>query len=164
MLQHSPFAYDIANTLRPHDWSTRVSFLLLFQVMGGSPSNNPPSSFLMYFRANDRPVSFLSTIRTLPKAPRPTTLRRRKWFRFTNADETLCQQGRMADRRLVTEPAGELTLTVEVDGLALAVAHCLLETRLVPFQQLRPAFMVTQILPVETPYSSGGVRNGWDGS
>ena len=43
----------------------------------------PPSSFRMYLRANDKFVSFLSTIRTLPKAPRPTTLRRRKWLRFT---------------------------------------------------------------------------------
>ena len=42
-----------------------------------------PSSFLMYFRANDRLVSFLSTIRTLPKAPRPTTLSSLKWLRLT---------------------------------------------------------------------------------
>lgn len=46
-------------------------------------SGNAPSSFRMYFSANDRPVSFLSTIRTFPKAPRPTTRRRRKWFRLT---------------------------------------------------------------------------------
>lgn len=37
----------------------------------------------MYFNANDRLVSFLSTMRTLPKAPRPTTRNRRKWLRFT---------------------------------------------------------------------------------
>lgn len=42
-----------------------------------------PSSFRIYLRANDRLVSFRSTIRTLPKAPRPTTRRRRKWLRFT---------------------------------------------------------------------------------
>lgn len=32
-----------------------------------------PSSFRMYLRANVNPVSFFSTIRTLPKAPFPTT-------------------------------------------------------------------------------------------
>lgn len=42
-----------------------------------------PSSFLMYFKANVRPVSFLSTILTFPNAPLPTTRRSRKWSRFT---------------------------------------------------------------------------------
>lgn len=48
--------------------------------MGGGDA---PSSLRMYFRANAKPVSFLSTIRTLPKAPRPTTRNNRKWLRFT---------------------------------------------------------------------------------
>ena len=82
MLEHSSFAYDIADAFRAYDWWAGVSL---------SPTSTPtellgsvpPSSFRMYLRAKDRPVSFLSTIRTLPKAPRPTTLRRRKWFRFT---------------------------------------------------------------------------------
>jgi hypothetical protein len=46
-----------------------------------------PSSFLMYFSANVKPVSFLSTIRTLPKAPFPTTLSNRKWLRLTRNGE-----------------------------------------------------------------------------
>lgn len=44
-----------------------------------------PSSFRIYLRANVRLVSLRSTIRTLPKAPRPTTRNSRKWFRFTVA-------------------------------------------------------------------------------
>lgn len=44
---------------------------------------NIPSSLRIYLSANVRPVSFLSTIRTLPKAPLPTTRRRRKWLRLT---------------------------------------------------------------------------------
>lgn len=47
----------------------------------------PPSSFRMYFRANVRPVSFFSTMRTFPKAPLPTTRRRRNWFKFTSSQE-----------------------------------------------------------------------------
>lgn len=42
-----------------------------------------PSSFRMYFRAKVRPVSFRSTMRTFPKAPLPTTRKRRKWLRLT---------------------------------------------------------------------------------
>lgn len=42
-----------------------------------------PSSFLMYLSAKVRPVSLRSTMRTLPKAPLPTTRSSRKWFRFT---------------------------------------------------------------------------------
>lgn len=45
-----------------------------------------PSSLRMYLRAKDRPVSLRSTMRTLPKAPRPTTRRRRKWLRFTRKE------------------------------------------------------------------------------
>lgn len=45
--------------------------------------HNSLSSFRMYFKANVRPVSFLSTMRTFPKAPFPTTLSNRKWLRFT---------------------------------------------------------------------------------
>jgi hypothetical protein len=44
---------------------------------------NQPSSLRMYFSANVNPVSFLSTMRTLPNAPLPTTRSKRKWLRFT---------------------------------------------------------------------------------
>lgn len=37
----------------------------------------------MYFNANVKPVSLRSTMRTLPKAPLPTTRSRRKWLRLT---------------------------------------------------------------------------------
>jgi hypothetical protein len=37
----------------------------------------------MYLRAKVKPVSFRSTMRTLPKAPFPTTRSNRKWLRFT---------------------------------------------------------------------------------
>ena len=40
--------------------------------------NNEPSSLRIYFRAKVRPVSFLSTMRTFPKAPLPTTRSKRK--------------------------------------------------------------------------------------
>lgn len=42
-----------------------------------------PSSLRMYLRAKVNPVSFRSTIRTLPNAPFPTTLKSRKWLRLT---------------------------------------------------------------------------------
>ncbi len=54
-------------------------------AIGQLPSTRPkrchygiPSSLRMYFSANDKLVSLRSTMRTLPKAPRPTTLNRRK--------------------------------------------------------------------------------------
>lgn len=76
-----------------------------------------PSSFRIYFNANDRPVSFLSTIRTFPKAPLPTTRSRRKWFKFTARNE---QVSRLLECR---PPDGQLTLAVEIDGFSLTVAH-----------------------------------------
>ena len=42
-----------------------------------------PSSLRIYFNAKVKPVSFFSTIRTLPKAPLPTTRSSRNWFKFT---------------------------------------------------------------------------------
>lgn len=44
----------------------------------GNAGKNRPSSFRMYFKANVRPVSLRSTMRTLPNAPLPTTRSRRK--------------------------------------------------------------------------------------
>lgn len=51
-----------------------------------------PSSLRMYLSANDSPVSLRSTIRTLPKAPRPTTRRRRKWFKLTKVPCVLAKE------------------------------------------------------------------------
>ena len=95
----------------------------------------------MYFNAKDSPVSFLSTIRTFPNAPRPTTRRRRKWFKFTahgdgtgqlwpldfrrrqrartEADRGRRQRGGRGEGREFQR----LTFAVEFDGLALAVSH-----------------------------------------
>ena len=53
-------------------------------AMGGQHTHealrgkDQPSSLRIYFRAKVRPVSFLSTMRTFPNAPLPTTRRRRK--------------------------------------------------------------------------------------
>lgn len=102
VLQHAPLPDDITDTFRSHDYGTALAAKYRPSVesattscngeMGGkgppltgrgNPGNGVPSSFRIYFSANVRPVSFLSTILTLPKAPLPTTRRRRKWFRLT---------------------------------------------------------------------------------
>jgi hypothetical protein len=87
----------------------------------------------MYFNANERPVSFLSTMRTLPKAPRPTTRKRRKWLRLTAVK--MHQHPRLGlgmgwwGRRRGGRRASlglrraVLTFAVGLDGLALDVAH-----------------------------------------
>lgn len=78
----------------------------------------------MYLRAKDRPVSFLSTIRTLPKAPRPTTRSKRKWFRFTATREKAHGQHCTMKASIHFRIGGRQTFPVELDGLALTVAHC----------------------------------------
>lgn len=82
---------------------------------------NPPSSFLMYLSAKVRPVSLRSTMRTLPKAPLPTTRSRRKWLRFTAG---ACQPGVVDD--VGPEAIGLVsprTLVGEDHGLAVALTH-----------------------------------------
>ncbi len=98
MLEHSPFSDDVSHTFgsdhcqRGKRGNTgeqdgtndcRMSWI----PHHGFGGYDIPSSFRMYFNAKDSPVSFLSTIRTFPNAPRPTTRKRRKWLRFT-AKET----------------------------------------------------------------------------
>lgn len=82
MLEHSSFANDVSDTLGANDCNDRMSDGKDPEMMKTEAcwkvEDYSPSSFRMYFRANDKPVSFLSTIRTLPKAPRPTTRSKRK--------------------------------------------------------------------------------------
>lgn len=82
-------------------------------------------------------MSFLSTMRTLPKAPRPTTRSRRKWLRFTVGQAVVSRCVWDSIRHDVVEDGtgdgedeaeeegrGGRTLAVEINGLALTVAHC----------------------------------------
>lgn len=68
----------------------------------------------MYLRAKVKPVSFRSTMRTLPKAPLPTTRSSRKWSRLTAVHQ--CPVLRKS-------VVGRLTFVSKDDGLAAGVAH-----------------------------------------
>ena len=80
MFQHPSLPNDVAHALGTHnckivsDYGNTFRGIVIMCVL---------SSFRMYLRAKVKPVSFRSTIRTLPKAPLPTTRRRRKWLRLT---------------------------------------------------------------------------------
>lgn len=69
VLEHPPLPDDIPHALRPHHY---VPCKLHVEIKPFS-AQCPPSSLRMYFKAKVKPVSFLSTMRTLPKAPLPTT-------------------------------------------------------------------------------------------
>jgi hypothetical protein len=80
VLEHAPLSNDVANTLGAyHCCTTSASVPASMQ----SHIVHTPSSFRMYLSAKVRPVSFRSTMRTLPNAPLPTTRSSRKWLRFT---------------------------------------------------------------------------------
>lgn len=94
MLEHSPFSDDVSHAFGSDDCQRGKGedageqdgtneCGMSWMPHEGSGRYDIPSSFRMYFNAKDSPVSFLSTIRTFPNAPRPTTRKRRKWFRFT---------------------------------------------------------------------------------
>lgn len=87
VLEHSSLSDDVADAFGSDDWGLSQScrrnrtkhMAKPVQVGDGAwVIHGAPSSFRMYFSANDSPVSFRSTMRTFPKAPRPTTRRRRK--------------------------------------------------------------------------------------
>lgn len=78
MFEHTTFSDDIPHTFGPYNWSREQDVSRLYDLARVFRSRGIPSSFLIYFKANDKPVSFLSTMRTLPNAPRPTTRKRRK--------------------------------------------------------------------------------------
>ena len=127
VLEHSSFSDDIADAFGADDCMRcqyprpRHNCGLVGASSGSRWAQFAPSSFRMYFSANDSPVSFRSTMRTFPKAPRPTTRNRRKWFRLT-----VCGPPRsVIDIPKSNRDHGRsrLTLAVEVDGLALAVTH-----------------------------------------
>jgi len=125
MFKHSTFSYDVPYAFRSDNCGEQsLSASFRRQIAPGSAKSNwcpkwraVPSSFRMYFNANDRPVSFLSTMRTFPNAPRPTTRRRRKWLRFTAKPSV------SINRELVSQHETRFTFTVKLDGLSLAVAH-----------------------------------------
>lgn len=86
MLEHATLSNDIPYTFGSDDWDGegyQVSIVTKEPRSGSDSRNGAPSSLRMYLSANERPVSFRSTIRTLPNAPRPTTRSSRKWFKFT---------------------------------------------------------------------------------
>lgn len=97
VLEHPALSYDVPHTFGSYDYyhgpdismekhCTKVVHRIWVGrrvEAGGAVRRCVPSSFRMYFRAKDKLVSFLSTMRTLPKAPRPTTRSRRKWLRLT---------------------------------------------------------------------------------
>jgi hypothetical protein len=85
MLEHAALSYDISYAFGPDDCVLpRMSATTPEADSAGSRVGLcVPSSLRIYFKANDRLVSFRSTMRTLPKAPRPTTRSSRKWLRFT---------------------------------------------------------------------------------
>lgn len=94
MFEHATFSYDISNTFGAYDCrregmlTCEYSSIMYHDGNSGQgwlslPRVDVPSSLRIYFSAKDKFVSFLSTIRTLPKAPRPTTRNNRKWLRFT---------------------------------------------------------------------------------
>lgn len=81
MLQHSSFSNDVSYTFRPHNYD-RLTYA--GKLFGGLRAGfDELSSFRIYLRANVNLVYLCSTIRTLPKAPFPTTRPRVKWFRPT---------------------------------------------------------------------------------
>lgn len=77
------------------------------------------SSFLMYFRAKVRPESFRSTILTFPKAPFPTTRRRRKWLRLTVTCHGQLRQRGMDGMGGISEPS-----SVDTTGFPCALPIC----------------------------------------
>ena len=79
MFEHSPLADDVSHTFGTNDYVTDQ----VYDSFGVWRALNVPSSLRIYLRAKVKPVSFLSTMRTLPKAPLPTTLSSRKWLRLT---------------------------------------------------------------------------------
>lgn len=90
MLEHATLADNISYTLGTNDCTrTDISTVARPNSGGSNLEWGAPSSLRMYLSANERPVSLRSTIRTLPKAPRPTTRSRRKWFKLTRAPPAL---------------------------------------------------------------------------
>lgn len=92
MFQHSPLTDDVSDAFRLDncwDVSRAVSAVcrcsctpILMCSEHHESSFDGPSSLRMYFSANAKFVSLRSTMRTLPKAPRPTTRSKRKWLRL----------------------------------------------------------------------------------
>lgn len=98
VFQHPPFTNNVSDTLGSNNWpgveTSRISIINILETdlvpLGKNrrtkrayQGSYSPSSFRIYLRANVRPESFLSTMRTFPNAPFPTTRRRRKWLRLT---------------------------------------------------------------------------------
>lgn len=83
MFEHATLSDDVPYALGSDDWSEKRISIVMSDWWSTQWLVCAPSSLRMYLSANERPVSFRSTIRTLPNAPRPTTRSNRKWFRFT---------------------------------------------------------------------------------
>src|SRR5271170_3609791 len=87
MLEHSTFSNNVADAFRANDCHA-------CQGMKASWTwaECVPSSLRMYFSAKVNPESLRSTMRTLPKAPLPTTRSRRKWLRHTVTRRELARE------------------------------------------------------------------------
>lgn len=86
MFHHPPFPQYVSHTLWPNNFG-RLSVNHFFHI---DRSCDILSSLRMYFNAKVSCVSFLSTIRTLPKAPLPTTRSNLKWLRLTGISVSYC--------------------------------------------------------------------------
>lgn len=127
MLEHASLADDVAYTFGPYNCDTASASSSApgrgaERRRGGAQGRREHSlsSLRMYLRAKVRPVSLRSTMRTLPKAPLPTTRSRRKWLRLTGWDGQWCW---------VESRAGGHTLVGEDDGLSVALTHGELQRR-----------------------------------
>lgn len=115
MLEHLPFPDNVSDVFLSDDCGGEVSAL----SRGVRARYDLLSSLRIYLRAKVKAVSLRSTMRTLPKAPLPTTRKSLKWLSLTvGAAGQHAAQPAEAD-----EVGGVPTFIVGVNGLALLVAH-----------------------------------------